>query len=689
MNLLNLIEDQTSGYENLRALMHAVNASSDAQLNLNGEPVTLTYPEARFMIGKYKAYNKAGRQAEFIRDLGDARQFDLHMKQLRDLIQKQKDFRGSVPGERGVAGDLAEISQPVPKKDPLSVGMLNWQRMLQAFDGNRPTVELEFDGGQPLTVYRPQMQALFLKAKKMTNQQQQELVQKLSDRFETIEYIDYLRRKGMIPTKPAYNKPETDPGQMDLPFEAKKKESDELNRDTAINPKVQRAFQIARARNPGAGSDIEAFIRDEMQRTAEIEQELQNVQADNQDQEQQIKKLSAAVAQMAKVKPAPAPIAVAPTSKAAPEPTPKAEPVAAEPKKEPAKPEVQPQRIPEPIQQRQPTPKAEPTPKVEPDTKVQTPKPDVTPEVPDNVIQFPGLSLPGTDVGEPEQRKKRRRAAESVEIIAGEFQGRCATIVESKRNFVTVDIEGFGRHVIHESRVAETQVDINRFDTDRPILPSGAAKLKYAADHNMYDDARIQESLRPGEYHVATVTLDNGDVRKFKVTFDEGYTDVIKNFYAKQGRTVKNIDMDWSVQGDFYEQGVAEGAVKDLYTELAEKYRELAPKIERHRDSYLAGELYDALEEIAARHGAMAEFRKMMNGARNRAHMDYDTNPGGFQNWFWYLPFADEQLDEKQDACYHKVKSRYKVWPSAYASGALVQCRKKGAANWGNKGKKE
>ena len=38
----------------------------------------------------------------------------------------------------------------------------------------------------------------------------------------------------------------------------------------------------------------------------------------------------------------------------------------------------------------------------------------------------------------------------------------------------------------------------------------------------------------------------------------------------------------------------------------------------------------------------------------------------------------------KKDACYHKVKSRYDVWPSAYASGALVKCRKVGAANWGN-----
>ena len=43
----------------------------------------------------------------------------------------------------------------------------------------------------------------------------------------------------------------------------------------------------------------------------------------------------------------------------------------------------------------------------------------------------------------------------------------------------------------------------------------------------------------------------------------------------------------------------------------------------------------------------------------------------------------------EKDACYHKVKSRYSVWPSAYASGALVKCRKVGAANWGNKTKKE
>jgi len=45
----------------------------------------------------------------------------------------------------------------------------------------------------------------------------------------------------------------------------------------------------------------------------------------------------------------------------------------------------------------------------------------------------------------------------------------------------------------------------------------------------------------------------------------------------------------------------------------------------------------------------------------------------------------------KKDACYHKVKARYTrnggTWPSAYASGALVSCRKVGSKNWGNKSK--
>lgn len=52
--------------------------------------------------------------------------------------------------------------------------------------------------------------------------------------------------------------------------------------------------------------------------------------------------------------------------------------------------------------------------------------------------------------------------------------------------------------------------------------------------------------------------------------------------------------------------------------------------------------------------------------------------PEGFLKFSEWL-----DLREAKDACYHKVKQRYRVWPSAYASGALVKCRKVGAKNWG------
>ena len=56
--------------------------------------------------------------------------------------------------------------------------------------------------------------------------------------------------------------------------------------------------------------------------------------------------------------------------------------------------------------------------------------------------------------------------------------------------------------------------------------------------------------------------------------------------------------------------------------------------------------------------------------------------------------YIDEQGDSPakkkgtKDACYYKVKRAVKVWPSAYASGQLVQCRKRVAANYGKSSKK-
>ena len=102
------------------------------------------------------------------------------------------------------------------------------------------------------------------------------------------------------------------------------------------------------------------------------------------------------------------------------------------------------------------------------------------------------------------------------------------------------------------------------------------------------------------------------------------------------------------VEGGVMAPADAKPAVKtnanptSLNGKFAAVYNQLAPGIEKYRDSFKASQLYDALEDVAEKNGAMQEFKRMLNAARNSAHMEYDTNPGGFENWFWFLPFAKD-----------------------------------------------
>lgn len=80
------------GFNNLRNLLKSVEDRQSAHLRVGGEEVELTYPEARFLASRYRAYNRAGRQEEFMQDLEDPAKFDRHMQHLRRLIDKQKAF---------------------------------------------------------------------------------------------------------------------------------------------------------------------------------------------------------------------------------------------------------------------------------------------------------------------------------------------------------------------------------------------------------------------------------------------------------------------------------------------------------------------------------------------------------------------------------------------------------------------
>ena len=80
---------------------------------------------------------------------------------------------------------------------------------------------------------------------------------------------------------------------------------------------------------------------------------------------------------------------------------------------------------------------------------------------------------------------------------------------------------------------------------------------------------------------------------------------------------------------------------------------------------------------------AMSKKERNRRAAKKRKE-DPNPNRTGAAKIVSKEQYIQEKKGEK-DACYNKVKSRYKIWPSAYASGALTKCRKVGADNWGTK----
>jgi hypothetical protein len=148
------------------------------------------------------------------------------------------------------------------------------------------------------------------------------------------------------------------------------------------------------------------------------------------------------------------------------------------------------------------------------------------------------------------------------------------------------------------------------------------------------------------------------------------------------------------------EQGVAEGSVQDKlhkrHQELRKKsglpnpeyYRELRatydlPDEERYAKAAELKKKYRVKESTVTN-----EDREKYLEEMQRAGYEIVTEAATLCPECGGPAYNNQMLAEKQDACYSKVKSRYKVWPSAYASGALVRCRKVGAKNWGNKSKK-
>lgn len=102
------------GYDNMLAVMKAAEAGQGATITLANEPIYLEIHEARFLAGKYKAFLRAGRQDKFLQYMSDPVMFDRLMLQLRQLIDKQKNFKGSIPSGQGLEEGRLESETPDP-----------------------------------------------------------------------------------------------------------------------------------------------------------------------------------------------------------------------------------------------------------------------------------------------------------------------------------------------------------------------------------------------------------------------------------------------------------------------------------------------------------------------------------------------------------------------------------------------
>jgi hypothetical protein len=163
----------------------------------------------------------------------------------------------------------------------------------------------------------------------------------------------------------------------------------------------------------------------------------------------------------------------------------------------------------------------------------------------------------------------------------------------------------------------------------------------------------------------------------------------------EEGMFGPSEEMDaWHDGWESIKKGVAEGSAQDR---LHKRHQELRKKSGLPDPDYYKelkasydlpdSERYSKQKEIKQKYKVTNEDRERYIEELGRAGYEIVTEKKMTCPECGGAAYADRMLAEKQDACYHKVKSRYKVWPSAYASGALVRCRKKGAKNWGNKSK--
>ena len=105
----------------------------------------------------------------------------------------------------------------------------------------------------------------------------------------------------------------------------------------------------------------------------------------------------------------------------------------------------------------------------------------------------------------------------------------------------------------------------------------------------------------------------------------------------------------------------------------------LKNKIKKYRQAGLEAEGEYSTEKMVFK---MLRNQGYLEQLSNLKFQAYDSDMGIEEEILRFQETIEEAKKKKKkkgkkDACYYKAKAKYKVWPSAYASGYLVKCRKK------------
>jgi hypothetical protein len=606
MNLFDLFEGVTAaGYDNIKRILTAVQNKTPATIQLtNGDEVEVDYTEARWLAGKFRAFQKVGRQEEFMMDVEDPVRLDAHMRQLRSLIDKQKDFRGSVVGQRDIPGETDKpyektLGEQSYEGSPRAIGIAHVGLIDKKKDSDEP-VTISFGPNGPAwdipgRINKKWFLNVWQSYKRVGREEQFLELMGTPEGFKKI-LVRYVRDKAKAQRDTLLGTQKKSPENEsvnELDNNAKKD-------DDVVNARTQRMLRQLRIQNPQAQSDLEAlaysFIdgqrkdREDIEKlekeTDNIEQNVKNdlqkrintitaqrgritdrlnqVQNTNKDQDNLLNQLSQIDRQQQQALDAlkkttqgkdeqPAQSAVAnlpdtgigsPTTATAPETQPKKQV-----KRAPAK--------------------SAPTLSIIDKDDEEADRAQMSlPLGGRPTRQKPKLSVVPVNIAGPEEQPEEQPVEPIGAEIAAEPDVK-VKVAESDKDDLRKQLD----------RYTQLALQANRAGDDEKCK---MYQRKMNAVKDKMSKQITDESLGQGEYHIATVTLDNGEKRKFKVTYDEGYTDTIKNFYAKQGRKVVDIDMDFAVHGDnfnedLYNQGVNE-AQKKFPRASAEMIHEWASK---------------------------------------------------------------------------------------------------------------